>query len=147
MNESLAFWMSRAGEGEARKFDKDDEDKDKKPDLVYRSGGFTNATFTPRPGVDTEASNPQKGLSTYRTVEKAVKDPGGKYQIIDLNLVRKLGFVVVEDNDGHVSILPPNPNQQQKLEDWAATRGTEKVDYRTIFLKFGARIGESKRPK
>jgi hypothetical protein len=111
--------------------------------LVYRSGGNTPASFTPRPGIDTE------GLSTFDSVEAAVA-PGGKAQIIDLSKVEH-PLVGVPDASppGHVSIRPGaelTDDVLQQTADWAATRGTETVHPLTEKL-MRARVGEVKRPK
>lgn len=111
--------------------------------LVYRSGGHTPDTFTPRPGVDAE------GLSTFDSLEAAVK-PGGKAQIIDMSKVEK-PLVGVSDAPpaGHVSIRPGAVLTDKVLADtaeWAATRGSDKIHPLTEKL-MKARIGEIKRPK
>lgn len=134
-NENLAFWLGKPGSDA----NLDNDNDNQKPDLVYRSGPDTKNTFTPRPGRD--VGGPKEGLSTFRTIEQATQGaPNQKYQIIDLNIIRKLGFVVVETPDGHVSIKPPT---SAELKEWAATRETEVTHYRTVFARF-ARIGEGK---
>nr|WP_262498066.1 RHS repeat-associated core domain-containing protein [Kordia periserrulae] len=99
--------------------DTDDDDDD---DYVYRSGGFTNKTFTPRE-KDTEPG-PKKGLSTYRDPLKAANGKKGKVHKISVKKLRSFGFRLVEDpTDGHVSILPALDTEDDKLlKDWASTR-------------------------
>ena len=111
--------------------------------VVFRSGGHTPDTFTPRPGVDLE------GLSTFDTLEAAVK-PGGKAQIIDMAKVEQ-PLVGVPDAPpvGHVSIRSGAAVTQtvlQETADWAATRGTGVVHPLTEKL-MRARVGEARRPK
>ena len=111
--------------------------------LVFRSGGHTPDTFTPRPGLDLE------GLSTFDTLEAAVK-PGGKAQIIDMAKVEQ-PLVGVPDAPppGHVSIRSGAAITEtvlQETADWAATRGTGVVHPLTDTL-MRARVGEARRPK
>ena len=121
-------------------------DTNEKPDLVYRGGSSTPGNFTPAE-KDADYSNVKWGWSTFRTPEEATRGSNDKkYQIIDLNKIRKLGFVVVEDKrDGHVSIRTPS---KAEFTAWAATKEAAKktklpMHYRTVFL-LAAKIGSDK---
>jgi RHS repeat-associated protein len=92
-----------------------------KPDeFVYRSGSFSDKTFTPRPGKDDDLSIPKAGLSTFTSATEAAKE-GGVVQVLSVNRLRAMGFVLSYDGT-HVSILPGGKNSGEKLKEWAATR-------------------------
>ncbi|MEJ0101529.1 MAG: hypothetical protein WDO19_02745 [Bacteroidota bacterium] len=113
-----------------------ERDKEKE-DIVYRGGAFSTTNFTPRPGKDDgEEKDKKSGLSTFRTPLQATQGQEGKAQKIDLNVLRKMGFVITEV-DGHVGIRPPT---QEELKQWAKTRG-ETIHYRTVMV-MAARTGE-----
>lgn len=123
--------------------------------LVYRSGSARDENLTPRPGKDTQAKPGQApGLSTFTTLEQAVV-PGGKAQVIDLDLLEsplhgypdELGFEGAVE--GHVSIAPARFEggvDHELLKEWAGTRNTEHAHWLTELVK-QAHIGSVKRPR
>lgn len=111
--------------------------------VVYRGGSRTPQNMTPRPNIDNQ------GLSTFETLEQAVK-PGDKAQIIDLSLLQA-PLVAVPDAppEGHVSIRPGaalTPAALRNTAEWAATRGTPTIHPYTQSV-IDAVIDEKKRPK
>lgn len=90
--------------------------------IVYRSGGKTPKTFTPRNGVDDQIKNGKIGLSTF-TIDS------GKDRKIDVSKLSGNLYAIQDDEFGHVSIRP-GPNHSNKLTDsekiqiseWALTR-------------------------
>src|SRR5438045_3458800 len=123
--------------------------------LVFRSGSARDENLTPRPGKDTEGKPGQApGLSTFTTLEQAVL-PGGKVQVIDLDLLGsplhgypdEPGFEGAVE--GHVSIAPARSNgsvDHELLGEWAGTRNTERAHWLTELIK-QAHIGSVKRPQ
>ena len=112
--------------------------------LVYRSGSGREDNLTPRMIKDTVGKPGQSpGLSTYTNLGLAVL-PGGKAQVIDLDLLQ-LPLRGLEDEplleggrEGHVSIAPTTPDgevDRALLEEWAATRGTDRVHRLTEIVK------------
>ena len=123
--------------------------------LVYRSGSGREDNLTPRMTKDTVGKPGQSpGLSTYTTLELAVP-PGGKAQVIDLDLLQ-LPLRGLEDqplleggSEGHVSIAPMTPDgrvDQVLLEEWATTRGTDQVHWLTEIVK-QALVATVRRPR
>jgi hypothetical protein len=88
---------------------------DAAPRYVYRNGARTPMNLTRRPGVDTA------GISTFERLEGATP-PGGKAQVIDTAVLRRLVAILDDVTVGHVSIAPSDP---RLIADWAATRGTD----------------------
>lgn len=122
--------------------------------LVYRSGSARDDNLTPRPGKDTVGSLGQvPGLSTFVSLEQAVM-PGGKAQVIDLDLLAPplLGFADCSELDGgiegHLSIAPAADDgtvDLALLEAWAASRGTGQAHPLTVIVK-EALVESMKRP-
>ncbi|SRR5208337_3306226 len=123
--------------------------------LVYRSGSGREDNLTPRMIKDTAGKPGQSpGLSTYTILELAVP-PGGKAQVIDLDLLQ-LPLRGLEDqplleggSEGHVSIAPMTPDgrvDQVLLEEWATTRGTDQVHWLTEIVK-QALVATVRRPR
>ncbi|MGO8903456.1 MAG: hypothetical protein ACLQU5_34720 [Isosphaeraceae bacterium] len=123
--------------------------------LVYRSGSGREDNLTPRMIKDTVGKPGQSpGLSTYTTPELAVP-PGGKAQVIDLDLLQ-LPLRGLEDQplleggrEGHVSIAPTTPDGEVDrvlLEEWAATRGTDQVHRLTEIVQ-QALVATVRRPR
>jgi hypothetical protein len=123
--------------------------------LVSRSGSARDDNLTPGPGKDTVGKAGQApGLSTFTSLEWAVL-PGEKAQVIDLDLLESplRGY---HDQpgmegavEGHVSIAPARPDgsiDQELLEEWAGTRGTDEVHRLTAVVE-DALVGSIKRPK
>jgi RHS repeat-associated protein len=98
-----------------------DKDKDE-PEFIYRGGSFTDKTFTPRPGKD-DTGGYKSGLSAFNNPFSAVGDEGGKVQVLNVQILRNTGFLVVFDDPltGHVSVTPPT---LPELKDWASTRNS-----------------------
>ncbi len=123
--------------------------------VVYRSGSGREDNLTPRMVKDTTGKPGQfPGLSTYTSLESAVP-PGGKAQVIDLDLLqsplRGLNDQPLLDGglDGHVSITPTTPDgqvDQVLLEEWAMTRGTDQVHWLTEIVK-QALVATVRRPR
>jgi RHS repeat-associated protein len=95
--------------GEPRENDDDDDDNE---NVVYRAGSATNKNFTPR-------MKDNDGLSTFRTPAAALQNKPGKYQKIDLNRARALGFQIIESPNGHVSIRAPSDDAHKQ---WQSSR-------------------------
>jgi len=95
------------------------QDDKNKQNIVWRGGGQTNQTFTPRPDKDTDPDSDKRGLSTFRDPNRAAPNTGSTAQGIDLNKIDRSKFDVIETPDGHVSI---RPKTQQELEEWAQSR-------------------------
>lgn len=123
--------------------------------LVYRSGSGREDNLTPRMVKDTVGKPGQfPGLSTHTTLELAVP-PGGKAQVIDLDLLQ-LPLRGLEDQplfeggrEGHVSIAPTTPDgevDRALLEEWAAIRGTDQVHRLTEIVK-QALVDTVRRPR
>ncbi len=123
--------------------------------LVYRSGSGREDNLTPRMIKDTVGKPGQSpGLSTYTALELAVP-PGGKAQVIDLDLLQ-LPLRGLEDQplleggrEGHVSIAPTTPDGEVDrvlLEEWAATRGTDQVHRLTEIVQ-QALVATVRRPR
>lgn len=108
--------------------------------LVYRGGSDSADNLTPRPGKDTDAGDPKRGLSTFDSLEKALR-PGEKAQVIDTSKLTSCGAHCTPD--GHVSL---RPGTQEELEAWAKTRGTGDVHPLTKEVK-EAVVGTVKRPQ
>ncbi|WP_148597766.1 hypothetical protein [Aquisphaera giovannonii] len=98
--------------------------------LVYRSGSARYENLTPRPGKDlTPKPGSTPGLSTFDSLELAV-DPGGKAQVIDLNLLQEPLRAFPDrpsegGTQGHVAIAPATRAGEvdtSLLEEWADTR-------------------------
>lgn len=101
--------------------------------IVYRRGTATDSNLTPRPGRDTVWKPGQEpGLSTLETL---VLKPGEKAQVIDLALLQAPLSAFADDphlggTPGHVAIAPVDAAgviDQQRLDDWAASRGTGRL--------------------
>jgi hypothetical protein len=101
--------------------------------IVYRSGALTRDNFTPRPERDTQSRPGQEpGLSTFESFESG---SGRKYQKIDLSRLKPPLQGFPDDpaqggTPGHVSIAPADAAgkvDQEQLEEWAATRGTQRT--------------------
>jgi hypothetical protein len=94
--------------------------------IVYRSGAPTDLTMTPRPDDDVSTDLQKAGLSTWRTLEAAVKI-GRRAQKIDLAKLDPALLGCFQNDDGHVSIVPidhAGSLDMIKLTEWAATRGS-----------------------
>lgn len=91
----------------------DDDDED---EFVYRRGGYTDNTFTPKQG-DADLTNPKFGLSVDLT-----SIPGVTSQKISLKKLYKLGFSLSLYKD-HISIIPTGPDLEKTLKDWASYKG------------------------
>jgi hypothetical protein len=94
--------------------------------IVYRCGSPTDLTMTPRTDDDASPDLQKAGLSTWRTLEAAVKI-GKRGQKIDLAKLDPAVLGCFQDEHGHVSIVPVDQAGQLdmiKLAEWAATRGT-----------------------
>jgi len=94
--------------------------------FVYRSGSPTDLTMTPRADDDVSPDIREAGLSTWRTLEAAVK-PGKRGQKIDLTQLDPTVLGCFEDEHGHVSIVPIDgvgDLDMMKLKEWAATRNS-----------------------
>jgi len=113
------------------------------PILVYRSGSATDDNLTPRTGKDTSGKPGQApGLSTFTRLELAVA-PGGKAQVLDLDLLQWPLLGIEDDplqggDEGHVSIAPVTKEgevDQELLDEWANTRGTNKVHALTELVR------------
>jgi hypothetical protein len=65
------------------------------------------------------------GLSTFRTHEQATQGKGGKFQKLDLSLIRKLGFIGISRPDGHVAI---RPRTEDEMKEWVKSKGTDNID-------------------
>ena len=112
--------------------------------LVYRGGSPTDDNLTPRPGADTTVRDGQApGLSVFTTIEAAV-GPGGKAQLIDLDLLvfPLMGFPddpIQEQGDAiHISICPADEGGRPdlaKLAEWASTRRTDRLHPLTAILR------------
>jgi RHS repeat-associated protein len=87
------------------------------PQLVYRGGSAELNNLTPRPGIDTT------GLSTYDN-PAAAAPKGGKVQVIDTSLLKLVQPYPDAPPAGHVSLAPVDSSL---IEEWAATRGTDKI--------------------
>jgi hypothetical protein len=110
---------------------------------VYRGGSRTPDNLTPRPNIDTQ------GLSTFETLEQAVR-PGGKAQVIDLSRLQA-PLVGVSDAPpfGHISIRPGaelTPKVVQAIAEWTLSRGTGIIHPYTHVL-LHAIVGEVRRLK
>src|SRR6184192_4083058 len=108
--------------------------------FIFRRGTRTAKNLTPRPGKDTVAQAGQvPGLSAYEGLELAV---GEKAQKIDLSLLKPPLAAVADDashggEPGHITItvLDAAGNvDQQRLEEWAASRDREQVHPLTQLL-------------
>jgi hypothetical protein len=125
------------------------------PRLVYRSGSARDDNLTPRMNQDTVGKPGQSpGLSTFATLELAVH-PGGKAQVIDLDLLESplRGFedcsFLEGGIDGHVSIAPAGPDDRVDyglLHEWAQTRNTEHIHRFTDLVK-QALVDTVRRPR
>jgi hypothetical protein len=96
--------------------------------FVFRNGGNSDATMTPRPD-DVSANIQEAGLSTWRRMEDGIQ-PKQRGQKIDLAKLDPAVLGCFEDEHGHVSIVPVDSAGQMdmmKLTEWAATRGTENM--------------------
>lgn len=94
--------------------------------FVYRSGGPTDLTMTPRPDDDVSSDLQKAGLSTWRTLEAAVK-VGKRAQKIDLEKLDPAALACFQDAHGHVSIVPIDHAgnlDMIELTEWAATGGS-----------------------
>lgn len=94
--------------------------------IVYRSGSPTDLTMTPRPDDDVSSDLQEAGLSTWRTLEAAVK-VRKRGQKIDLAKLDPAVLGCFEDENGHVAIVPVDTDgklDMMKLAEWAATRGS-----------------------
>jgi hypothetical protein len=92
--------------------------------FVYRSGSPSDLTMTPRPDEDVSTDIQEAGLSTWRTLEAAVK-VGKRGQKIDLAKLDPADLGCFEDENGHVAIVPVDADgklDMMKLAEWAATR-------------------------
>lgn len=87
--------------------------------LLYRSASGTDASLTPRPGID-DTSLEGGGLSFWDSLDNPNLQ-SGKYVAIDPSKLRML--VVVNDNvpPGHVTV---RPSTLEALRGWASSRGT-----------------------
>jgi hypothetical protein len=100
--------------------------------IIYRRGSRTSDNLTPRPVKDTVA-RPGKapGLSAFDTLASAAQT-GDKAQGIDVGRLHPPLAAIPDDpgrggTPGHVSVCPVDAAgnvDQQKLDDWAASRGT-----------------------
>jgi hypothetical protein len=113
------------------------------PTLVYRSGSATDDNLTPRAGKDTLSRPGQApGLSTFTRLELTVA-PGDKAQVIDLDLLQWPHRGIEDDpldggHEGHISIAPVTKEgevDQELLEEWAKTRGTDRVHALTELVR------------
>ncbi|HJW91827.1 MAG TPA: hypothetical protein VJ436_14415 [Anaerolineales bacterium] len=82
-------------------------------ETIYRNATGTADSLTPRPGID---DVPGGGLSFYKGLEYL--NPG-KYVAVDPNKLTNLSAIL--SPPGHVSVSPAT---LEKLQEWAATRGT-----------------------
>jgi len=123
---------------------KKENEKERGDILVYRSGGNTDLTFTPRPGKD-DGTGPRSGLSANLNPLEATRGKGGKVQILSVNTLESMGLIVTITPDGHAGI---RPRTQEELKQWAATRPKlergEDVTHLNTHLVKVARIGELK---
>src|SRR5882672_2851977 len=88
--------------------------------IVYRNGSPTDLTMTPRPDNDVSSDLQEAGLSTWRTLEAAVK-VGKRGQRIDLAKLDPVVLGCFEDENGHVSIVPVGADGKLdmiKLAEW-----------------------------
>ncbi len=123
--------------------------------LVYRSGSGREDNLTPRIVKDTTGKPGQfPGLSAYTNLESTVP-PGGKAQVIDLDLLqsplRGLNDQPLLDGglEGHVSIAATTSDgrvDQVLLEEWTMTRGTDQVHWLTEIVK-QALVATVRRPR
>ena len=106
--------------------------------VVYIWGNKTVDNFTPRVCKDTmEQPGQQPGLSAWDKIP-----PGRKAQGIDIGKLGALLRAIPDDPEsggepGHFTIAPINELgelDREKLEDWAMTRGTERIHELTRIL-------------
>ena len=102
----------------------DDDDAEFGPDIVYRSGGDTNKTFTPRKGddQDTRADDPARGFSTFHQPNPA--EPPRKpamHQRMRLSKVEPPLKVYVDPDDPNHILIRPGDDHDRLLK-WAETR-------------------------
>ncbi|WP_228350881.1 MULTISPECIES: RHS repeat-associated core domain-containing protein [Limnobaculum] len=91
---------------------------------IYRGASGTASSVTPRPGTDDVRKDKPPGLSAALTTDKL--SPGDKYVELDVATLRAGGLEVINDKaDGHVTIRLPDDPEDEKLKEWAATRGDE----------------------
>jgi len=114
---------------------------------IYRGGPNTLNNYTPRPrkeGQNDDVTGPKKGLSTFESFAAATLR-ASKAQIIETdNLGGELTAVRngVGPQDTHVSILPTNDGNDEKLFAWAAAKMGDKTDHAYSRAVRAARTGE-----
>ena len=71
--------------------------------------------MTPRPDADVLLDLLEAGLSTWRDLEMAIKKPRGTAQKIALERLDSAILGCFQDEDGHVSIVPIDPDGQMNM--------------------------------
>ena len=94
---------------------------------VYRGGSNTKKNLTPREG---DTSGPKKGLSTFSNINELSKFD--KVQEIETDRLNPKLIAVrngTKEGDSHVSILPYDDKNDEKLIEWSKTRDDDAVEH------------------